>query len=235
MSQRFKGVSGDTVVIHTGADNGNCGKVFTPGEGYLIYAYADEQGNLHTNMCTRTRNLSSAYGDLAYLGSCPAPLTNSRIKGDVQQVVGYSIRYISLGVFKHKQLANLEFEPVANVELVLTRDRDRRGPEESFAVRTDDRGEFELIGLKPGIYRARIVGEGFQIRTYERRTSGAELRDGVHPVRLRDSVCVESNFVRERVGTLTVHLVDAEDNPIRDFPEGKFSLGACPSIRHFLL
>ena len=196
VKQRFKGVPSDTVVIHAGGpDKGNCGKVFAPGEDYLIYAYADEQGNLHTDKCTRTRSLSHAYEDLAYLGTCPAPPINSRIKGDVQRVVGYSLRPPSWAVFKQKQLANLEFEPVANVELVFTRDRDRRGPEESFAVRTDDKGEFELTGLKPGIYRTRIAGEGFRIRTCERRTSGPELRDGVNPVRLRENVCVETRLV----------------------------------------
>jgi hypothetical protein len=231
VKQSFKGVPGNTVVIHTGADKGNCGKTFTPGEDYLIYAYADEQGNFHTSQYTRTGSLSHAYEDLAYLGTCPAPPIGSRIKGDVERVVGYSVRSPSWAVFKHTLPVSIELEPVANVELAFTRDRDRIGPEESFAVRTDDRGEFELTGLKPGIYRARIAGEGFQIRTNERRISGAELRDGVHPVRLRESVCVESHFVRERVGSVTIRFADVEGNPIGDFPEGGLSLAPSDYIR----
>ena len=231
VKQPFKGVSGDSVVIHTGADKGNCGKVFAPGEDYLVYAYADEQGHLHANKCTRTRRLLHAYEDLAYLGSCSAPAINSRIKGDVQRVVGYSLRPPPWAVFKHMQLANLEFERVANAELIVTRDRDGHESEKSFGVRTNEQGEFELSDLESGIYRARIVDEGFRIRSYERRTSGAELHDGVTPVRLRENVCVEISFVRERVGTVTVSLLDAERNPLEDSPEGGLFLAPSDYLR----
>jgi hypothetical protein len=47
---------------------GDCGFDFQPGETYLVYADSDEDTNImETDSCTRTRRLSDAGGDLAYL------------------------------------------------------------------------------------------------------------------------------------------------------------------------
>ncbi len=47
---------------------GDCGFDFQVGETYLVYATDDEETNvLETNTCTRTRRLSDAGADLAYL------------------------------------------------------------------------------------------------------------------------------------------------------------------------
>jgi hypothetical protein len=47
---------------------GDCGYDFQVGETYLVYATDDEETNvLETNTCTRTRRVSDAGGDLAYL------------------------------------------------------------------------------------------------------------------------------------------------------------------------
>ena len=47
---------------------GDCGFDFQAGETYLVYADSDEDTNImETDSCTRTRRLSDAGGDLAYL------------------------------------------------------------------------------------------------------------------------------------------------------------------------
>jgi hypothetical protein len=47
---------------------GDCGFDFQPGETYLVYADSDEDTNImETDSCTRTRRLSDAGPDLAYL------------------------------------------------------------------------------------------------------------------------------------------------------------------------
>ena len=47
---------------------GDCGFDFQTGETYLVYADSDEDTNImETDSCTRTRRLSDAGGDLAYL------------------------------------------------------------------------------------------------------------------------------------------------------------------------
>ena len=108
VKEPFKGVSDDTVTIHTGADKSNCGVAFTPGEDYLIYAGADKEGNLHTGMCSRTRSLSYANRDLAYLRSYSGPPVTTRIKGNVQRAVGYTLKPRSSVFIKHRQLFNPE-------------------------------------------------------------------------------------------------------------------------------
>ncbi|MCI0698483.1 T9SS type A sorting domain-containing protein [candidate division KSB1 bacterium] len=67
LSKIWKGDRGAASEIFTGADVGMCGYEFQVGETYVIYAYKDENGRLHTNICTRTAPLRSAAKDLKYL------------------------------------------------------------------------------------------------------------------------------------------------------------------------
>ncbi len=69
VQEYWKGDVLDTVVIHTGQGGGDCGFGFEEGESYLVYAYADDNGDLHANICSRTALLSDAEGDLAKLGT----------------------------------------------------------------------------------------------------------------------------------------------------------------------
>jgi hypothetical protein len=56
----------ERTVVWTGVDD--CGVDFQSGEAYLIYANSDEQtGKLETSVCSRTRRLTDAGDDLAYL------------------------------------------------------------------------------------------------------------------------------------------------------------------------
>ena len=64
----WKGVLSEPLVIHTGQGGGDCGFGFEEGESYLVYAYADDTGDLHANICSRTAVLSDAEEDLAMLG-----------------------------------------------------------------------------------------------------------------------------------------------------------------------
>src|SRR5262249_40454290 len=62
---------------------GNCGYDFQPGETYLVYADEDEETDLlSTGVCTRTRRLSDAGEDLAYLYFLKEqPEKSARIEG----------------------------------------------------------------------------------------------------------------------------------------------------------
>lgn len=56
----------EKTVVWTGVDD--CGVDFQSGETYLIYANSDEQtGKIETGVCSRTRRLTDAGDDLAYL------------------------------------------------------------------------------------------------------------------------------------------------------------------------
>ena len=73
VQEYWKGVLSEPLVIHTGQGGGDCGFGFEEGESYLVYAYADDTGDLHANICSRTALLSDAEGDLAKLGNGFAP------------------------------------------------------------------------------------------------------------------------------------------------------------------
>ena len=69
VQEYWKGDVLDTVVIHTGQGGGDCGFAFEEGKSYLVYAYADDNGDLKEKICCRTALLSDAEGDLAKLGA----------------------------------------------------------------------------------------------------------------------------------------------------------------------
>ena len=73
----YKGEAGSRITVWTGSGGGDCGFFFQKGMSYLVYAYAsgpdgngDEPG---TGICTRTKELSQAQGDLDLLGQGMPP------------------------------------------------------------------------------------------------------------------------------------------------------------------
>ncbi len=69
----YKGQKEGTIVIRTGLGCGDCGYDFEAGSAYLVYAYTNEDGNLETDICTRTSLVEYAGVDLRFLrGQAPA-------------------------------------------------------------------------------------------------------------------------------------------------------------------
>jgi len=64
VNSAWKGVTTSTVTLRT------CGYPFAPGTQYLIYAHQSPYG-LETDVCTRTRPVTDAAADLAYLQTIP--------------------------------------------------------------------------------------------------------------------------------------------------------------------
>lgn len=75
----WKGVEREEVVIRSGP--GNCAIYFVLDHDYLVYAY-DDDGELVTNMCTRTARLQDAAGDVSALG----PPLDIQLKSTVSPV-----------------------------------------------------------------------------------------------------------------------------------------------------
>lgn len=71
--EAFRGVTTSEIDVDTGAGGGDCGYSFIVGASYLVYSYqAERTPRLTTGICSRTRLLSQASEDLAYLRSVPA-------------------------------------------------------------------------------------------------------------------------------------------------------------------
>jgi hypothetical protein len=72
--ERWRERAGATVELTTGAGGGDCGYTFEKGVSYLVFASA-RAGALTTGICSRTRKLTDAAEDLAYLSSSGAMST----------------------------------------------------------------------------------------------------------------------------------------------------------------
>lgn len=72
VTEGFAGVPAGEVDVFTGAGGGgSCGYVFEIGHVYLIYADKLPNGSLETTICTPTKKIQDAAGDLAYLRAVP--------------------------------------------------------------------------------------------------------------------------------------------------------------------
>ena len=54
VTERWKGVSPDTVVVRTSSQSSMCGVDMEEGDGYLIYAWHARSGDFFTHSCSRT-------------------------------------------------------------------------------------------------------------------------------------------------------------------------------------
>jgi hypothetical protein len=89
----WKGISETEVSIYTGRDSAGCGYSFTEGESYLIYA-SETEGKLTTGLCSLTKELSSAEGDISILGEGKIPSNTNDTPTEDESV--HSITWILL-------------------------------------------------------------------------------------------------------------------------------------------
>jgi hypothetical protein len=81
--ESWRGNVSGVVEVTTGGGGGDCGYTFLPKMTYLVYAYA-RGGALSTGICSRTRPLSQADEDVAYLKTATKPSAAGKIFGTVQ-------------------------------------------------------------------------------------------------------------------------------------------------------
>ena len=81
--ESWRGDVSGVVEVKTGLGGGDCGYSFREGMTYLVYADS-RRGGLSTGICSRTRPLSQAGEDLAYLRTAMNPSAAGRIFGTVQ-------------------------------------------------------------------------------------------------------------------------------------------------------
>jgi len=86
--ETFLGESADAVMVRTGQNQAACGFPFVTGRRYLVYAYQDDDGVLHTSICSRTAEERDARADLEYLRAqtTAAVRTDGRLFGEVRRL-----------------------------------------------------------------------------------------------------------------------------------------------------
>jgi hypothetical protein len=130
---------------------GDCGVDFQPGETYLVYAGNDEESDtLETGSCTRTRRLTDAGEDLAYL------FFYKDRKNPAGRLEGFAT-----------------FDPMYQVHQSTRRDPDRidlpaagvivelKSPSGIRYTTTNPLGRFVFDGLAPGDHQVTAYAAGF--------------------------------------------------------------------------
>jgi len=101
----YKGPTGRTTLV-TNASSAACGRSFEEGEAYLVYATADDKGNLLDSTCSRTRLATAAGEDFAAIGQPKGPLESLPDGASIGQAPG------------PKKSLGASFEPLENFDVI---------------------------------------------------------------------------------------------------------------------
>ncbi len=128
------------IEIVTGMGRGDCGYSFQSSVDYVIYAYKNSEGRLETGICSRTRPITTAAEDIAYLRA----ITQLPATGD--------IRVFVLGGSK----SQIGRTPMQGVRATIS------GPDGLKEALTDSAGRANFAGLQPGEYTVQWTSDGFR-------------------------------------------------------------------------
>ncbi|MGE5701958.1 MAG: hypothetical protein ACM32O_05475 [Clostridia bacterium] len=98
----WKAANQSQVFVSTGHDSASCGIEFQKGVSYLVYAHPDtyyaNNGELATNLCTRTAPLADAQADLGELGQGSTPIETVQLEqsGSSTYLIGIGIAIVAL-------------------------------------------------------------------------------------------------------------------------------------------
>jgi hypothetical protein len=155
VDEAFKGVEGTGTVVNMD----HCGYRFKEGERYLVYAHRNPNNNELDVRAgnTRTRPLSEAAEDLAYIRGLASAEPGSKVFGKVVQQT-------------HNLKANrFEVEPLPKVKITL------EGNNQLREVVTDSEGRYEIKGIAAGTYRVHAeIPAGFRRDELTIKVSGRE-------------------------------------------------------------
>ncbi len=128
------------IEIVTGGGGGDCGYLFHPGVDYVIYAYKNSEGHLETGICSRTRPLTQAAEDIAYLRAIPQLPATADIRVSIAD--------------------NSTWEagrrPMQRVRTTIS------GPDGLREALTDRAGRATFAGLTPGEYTVQWASDGYR-------------------------------------------------------------------------
>lgn len=196
ISQTFRGEQAAKAEIVTGWGGGDCGYSFKDGETYLVYASRNKENQrLYTSVCTRTRPISQAAGDLDYIRNLPNMDASAVIFGKINKPN-----------YKAKE-GEASSMPVSSANLII------EGESFRIEARTDEQGGYRITGLAPGPYTVKLnVPNGM--------TSNG-VRGGGMVERKADVVergCQQVDFYLVSDTRVSGRVVDAIGQPVADLP-----------------
>jgi hypothetical protein len=146
VAEAFRGVSTAVVEASTGSGGGDCGYPFVVGQSYLVYALqADGSQALTTGICSRTRPLSEAAEDLAYMRTLPAT-------GSLGATITGSVHHRDRNISPKPGVTVLA--PVASMSVTMDCDG------AAYRGTTDANGRFLITGVPVGTCYPRLERSG---------------------------------------------------------------------------
>ncbi|MBA3514876.1 MAG: carboxypeptidase regulatory-like domain-containing protein [Pyrinomonadaceae bacterium] len=151
IDQVFRGIDGAEVEVLTGLGDADCGYGFKLGGQYLVYANRSKDNRLYTSTCSRTRQLSEATEDLAFIRGLTKAASGSTIFGEVKRV--------------GESEPTDRLKPVDDIRIII------ESPSKRVEVTTNSKGKFRASGLPPDTYKVKVdLPEGLSIYNPERET-----------------------------------------------------------------
>jgi 5-hydroxyisourate hydrolase-like protein (transthyretin family) len=196
VAQTFRGELTVKAEIVTGWGGGNYGYSFNDGETYLVYASRNKENQrLYTSVCTRTRPISQASGDLDYIRNLPNMDAGAVIFGKVNKPN-----------YKAKEGEAFSM-PVSSANLII------EGESLRIEARTDEQGGYRITGLAPGAYTVKLKVPNGMISNGVR---GGAMVEGKADVVERG--CQQVDFYIVSDTRVSGRVVDAVGQPVADLP-----------------
>lgn len=149
IDQVFRGIDGSEVEVLTGLGDADCGYEFKLGGQYFVYANRSKDNRLYTGICSRTRPLSEATEDLAFIRELTKAASDSTIFGEVKRV--------------RESDPNERLKPVEGIRIII------ESPSKRVEVTTNSKGRYRASGLPPDAYKVKVdLPEGLSIHNPER-------------------------------------------------------------------
>lgn len=199
ITHAYRGVEGGQVEISTGLGGGDCGYGFSLNKTYLIYAFRSEQdGKLHTSICSRTRPISDIADDVAFFNTLSTSDSGSVIFGQVTK-----------RNYFWKEGENW-YKPVADAEVTL------EGQGEKRELKSDAEGNFRVTGLPPGDYKALLKLPPGLLRNSYVKDEGARVVE--NEVKLAARGCAQTDFFLESDTRVSGKVTDATGRAVPNLP-----------------
>ena len=195
VDQPIRGMQAAEVEVLTGLGGGDCGYGFKMGQRYLVYAYREEKSKrLSTSICTRTRLLSEAEDDFAFIKALPT----SSAQGLVFGMVGKRNH--------HWKEGDQWYLPVADAELEI------EGEDAKYHAQSDAKGNFRVENVLPGKYTVKLKLPPGLIRNSLQKDAGATVVENEVEVAARG--CAETGFYLDSDTRVRGRVIDAKGNPV---------------------
>jgi hypothetical protein len=199
VDEAFKGiVAGRTIALHQGADD--CSAKFRTGKRAVFYLNQGAEGSWQVPPCSHSLGNDAAAGDdLLFLRKLPASAKSTRFSGEVEF---------------YEDSPKEAFHRVGGVRGVRVRIVDAQGSATEAVTNAD--GAYEVYGLPPGRYSARIdVPRGLKLK-FPVVTGSNPVRGEKSSVELEADGGVSVDFVLEADTRLAGRVLNAAGKPIRD-------------------